>query len=383
MRLILALLLFFIAGASVTTAVTDECAGKPVEEKVSCYEGKISENQGRQKTLGSTIAYLDNKMHLTLSQIEKTEKDIKTLEEEINILEVKITNLDTNLSGVSKLLIARVGEAYKRDSFKPAIHLLAAGGLTDFLERAKYLKSAQENDQRLLLEMQQARDENQQQKELKEVKQLELEKLETQLSQQNKSLLQQKMSKSQLLEQTKNDERVYQQLLTAAREEYQAILAIISHKGKETEAGHVNAGDKIASMIQGASCNSNGTHLHFIVGENGSVKDPFDYLSGNIDWTDNSGGDQFNPHGSWPWPVAAKIKFNQGYGVTSFVRERGWYPFHNGIDINSESGSTVKAVKPGNLYKGSYIGWNGCVLPYVRVDHDENNLETFYLHVIY
>ena len=382
MRTIIVFWLLLIAVASVVLAA-DDCADQAIDQKVTCYENKIRENQGQQKTLASTIVYLDNKMKLTLSQIEKSETDIKTLEEEVNVLTVKINNLDTNLSDVSRLLIARVGEAYKRDAFNPTLQLLTAGGLTDFLERAKYLKAAQQNDQRLLLEMQQSRDLSQQQKELKEIKQLELEKLQKQLSIQNKSLLQQKAVKSNLLEQTKNDEQRYQQLLATAKAEYQAIQDIIAHKGKETVVGQVNAGDKIASIIQGASCNSSGTHVHFIVSENGAAKNPFDYLTGSIDWLDNSGGDQFNPHGNWPWPINPRIKFNQGYGITSFVQTYHWYPFHNGIDINSESASTVKAVKSGTLYKGSYIGWNGCTLPYVRVDHDENNLETLYLHVVY
>jgi len=383
MRTIIVLWLLLIAVTSVVLAA-DNCIGiSDLDEKVTCYERKIQENQGRQKTLAGTIAYLDNKTKLTLSQIEKTETDIKTLEEEVNVLTVKISNLDINLSDVSRLLIARVGEAYKRHSVNPTLHLLTAGGLTDFLERAKYLKAAQQNDQKLLLEMQQSRNLSQQQKELKEQKQTDLENLKKQLATQNASLLQQKSVKTNLLDQTKNDEQRYQQLLTIAKAEYLAIQDIIAHKGKETAAGHVDAGDKIASIIQGASCNSKGTHVHFIVSENGAAKNPFDWLSGSVDWVDNSDGDQFNPHGNWTWPIKSRVKFNQGYGVTSFVQTYHWYPFHNGIDINSESANTVMAVKPGTLYKGSYIGWNGCTLPYVRVDHDENSLETLYLHVIY
>lgn len=382
MKRLIVLLLLLIAGASLVLAA-DECADKGIDQKVSCYENKIRENQGQQKTLASTITYLDNRINLLLSQIEKTEQDIKTLEEEVNVLEVKISNLDINLNDVSKLLIARVGEAYKRDAFNPTIHLLTSGGLTDFLERAKYLKAAQQNDRKLLLEMQQSRDQSQQQKELKETKQLELENLKKQLSSQNTSLLQQKSAKANLLAKTKNDEKIYQQLLATAQAEYQAIQAIIANQGKETAAGHVNVGDKIATIIQGPSCNSSGTHVHFIVRDGIVSKNPFDYLRGGVDWIENSNGDQFDPRGNWDWPINPAVRFNQGYGVTWFVRTYNWYPFHNGIDINSESSSTVKAVKSGTLYKGSYFGRGGCTLPYVRVDHDENSLDTLYLHVLY
>ena len=364
-------------------AVADDCAPKDISERIACYEAKLNENKGQQQTLSSAISYLDSKIALTLTQIEKTEIDIASLEEEVATLVVKINRLDINLTDISKLLVSRVGESYKRTLFNPGWQLLSAGGLTEYLEQSTYLASAQQNDRKLLLELQNAKDTSEAQKALKEQKQLELENLQKQLASQNSSLLQQKGAKADLLRQTKNDEKTYQQLLATAQAEYQAIQAIIANKGKETEAGHVNAGDKIASMIQGASCNSSGTHVHFIVSENTVSKNPFDYLSGGIDWVDNSGGDQFNPHGSWSWPINPRVRFNQGYGVTWFVSTYHWYPFHNGIDLSSDSGSTVKAVKPGTLYKGSYVGFNGCTLPYVRVDHDENSLDTLYLHVIY
>jgi murein DD-endopeptidase MepM/ murein hydrolase activator NlpD len=58
------------------------------------------------------------------------------------------------------------------------------------------------------------------------------------------------------------------------------------------------------------------------------------------------------------------------------------YGFHNGIDIIGPS-PEIKAVRAGTLFRGSYVGSAGCSLRYVRVDHDENDLDTFYLHVNY
>jgi len=40
-------------------------------------------------------------------------------------------------------------------------------------------------------------------------------------------------------------------------------------------------------------------------------------------------------------------------------------------------------VRSGTLFRGSYTGWNGCKLRYVRVDNDDSNLDTFYLHINY
>src|SRR3972149_2433274 len=259
-------------------AVTDDCASLEIQKKIDCYEGKLNENKGQQQTLSSTITYLDSKISLTLAQIAKTKTDIAALEEEIATLIVKINRLDINLTDISKLLVTRVGESYKRILFNPSWHLLAVGGLTDYLEQSTYLASAQQNDRKLLLELQNAKDTNEAQKALKEQKQLDLENLQKQLATQNSSLLQQKPAKADLLRQTKNDEKVFQQLLATAQAEYQAIQAITAGLGKETAAGHVNAGDRIATMISGPSCNSSGTPLHFIVRDGNSSKNPFEYL---------------------------------------------------------------------------------------------------------
>jgi len=202
----------------------------------------------------------------------------------------------------------------------------------------------------------------------------------------------QKAAKDNLLKLTKNDEKRYQSLLAAARSELEAIQAIIAGKGQETQIGSVGQGQRIASIIQGASCNSSGQHLHFIVSQGGAVQNPFNYLKSGIAFNNCSGGscgssdgDPFNPSGSWDWPIVPTVDFSQGYGVTWAVRNT-WvgsiYGFHNGIDIDSPS-SEVRAVRSGVLYRGSYVGSAGCALRYVRVDHDENEFETFYLHINY
>ncbi|MBU3928852.1 MAG: hypothetical protein KKB74_13690 [Bacteroidetes bacterium] len=379
---------FLLLLLSVVQVKAEDCENLTSKERIDCFDAKVKQLGAQGDTLASTIAYLNSKMALTEAQINQTETELKKLEEEISLLSVKIVRLDENLTNISKLLVSRIGASYKRSLFKPIYMVFATGGLSDFFERNKYLQSIQQNDRVVLLELQNSKDQHEQQKKIEEEKQAQAENLKKKLAEQNKALITQRQSKEELLRITKNDEKKYQALLTVAREEYAAIQGIIAGKGVETEIGHVNEGEKIATIIQGPSCNSSGAHLHFIIAENGSVKNPFNYLS-NIDYVNCSGAgecssaDTFNPSGDWTWPINARVKFSQGYGMTWAIQNT-WvgkiYQFHNGIDINSESASTVKAVKKGQLYKGSYSGWNGCVLPYVRINHDDSDLDTFYLH---
>ncbi len=218
------------------------------------------------------------------------------------------------------------------------------------------------------------------------------EDLQNELETQKENLDLQKYAKARLLEETKNDEKRYQSLLAAAKAEFEAIQAITAGKGVEEEVGHVSEGERIASIIQGSSCNSSGSHLHFIVREGSTALNPFAYLNSSVSYENCSGtscgsgdGDPFNPSGSWNWPIDSPIKFSQGFGSTWSIRN-SWvgriYSFHNGIDINSGN-LTVYAVKSGTLYRGSYGGSGGCRLRYVRVDHDDSNLDTLYLHINY
>ena len=52
-------------------------------------------------------------------------------------------------------------------------------------------------------------------------------------------------------------------------------------------------------------------------------------------------------------------------------------------DMNNDLSLDVKAVRSGTLYRGSYSGSGSCQLRYVRVDHDDSDLDTLYLHINY
>jgi len=261
----------------------------------------------------------------------------------------------------------------------------------EFLEKARYLNVVKARDHLILMELEKARADYDNQKQLKEEKQAEVEKLMAGLEAQRRNLNSQKVQKQNLLTITKNSEKEFQILLNAVRTELEAIEGIIAGKGVETEVRDVSEGEVVASVISGGSCNSTGTHLHFMVVQNSAVQNPFNHLQ-SVSYENCSGsscgsgdGDSFNPSGGWSWPLNPMIKFTQGYGVTWAINNTyvgNYYTFHNGIDIVGSS-LNVKAVQAGKLYRGSYSTKSGCTLKYVRVDHKDSDLETLYLHVDY
>lgn len=349
-----------------------------LQKKIEEYQSQVNILSTQAKTLSNQIAQFD-------AQIKLATLKISQIEEKITLLSGRIDQLETSLDSLTVAFSGRAVETYKLSKLENGfVFILSAQGLAEAVSRYHYLQKIQEADRSLLMRLQEAQTAYRGEKIDQEELQKELEIQKTQLGSQ-------KAAKAFLLTATKNDEKKYQQLLAQARSEYEAIQAIIAGKGDETEAGHVGQGQRIASIIQGASCNSSAAHLHFIVRKPGGVTDnPFSYLQSGVSFENCSGsscgssdGDLFNPGGSWPWPLSPSIRFSQGYGNTWAVKNT-WvgkiYSFHNGIDIGGSS-SEVKAVQGGNLYRGSYNV--GCLLRYVRVDHDDSDLDTLYLHVNY
>lgn len=373
---------------SKTPTPTEKSSNKKqgeLEEKIKEYEEKISGLRNQAQTLDSQIQLVDSQISVAELRVQETEKKIAQLEDDIEVAKTKVLGLETNIQAVSKAMVQRVSATYAFGKIDPLQMLLSSDTISNFLTRLKYLQVMQLYDKRQIYAAEQAKRTYAQEQSLFEEKQAEAESLREQLAQYNVQLESEKNKKKELLVATNNDEKKYQQLLASARAEYQSIQGIIAGRGVETEVGSVSEGERIASIIQGASCNSSGTHLHFIVKSGNNSNNPFNYLK-SVEHTNNTGGDPFNPSGSWNWPIATPIQYNQGYGETWAVRNT-WvgnvYRFHDGIDISTKGSQTVRAVKSGTLYQGSYAGSGGCRLRYVKVDHDDDGYETLYLHVNY
>lgn len=340
------------------------------QKQIIELEQKISESQGKQKTLASTIVYLDDKIALTQLQISQTEEELANLEKEIATLTVKISRLDTNLDEMSKLLISRIGAAYKRHYIKPMYLFLASGGFSDFFERNKYLQAAQQNDRKLLLDLQTSRDSTQQQKDLKEAKQNELANLQIKQQAQKKSLASQKAGKQELLEATRNDEKRFQDLKIAIQADLASITQALA--GGAVKIGKVTTNDVIG--VVGSSGCSTGPHLHFEVFMNAKVE------GGGLATGNRVDPKSYLEDGQYKRPVP-------GYPekVTTWYGEIYFLGVHTGIDIANPTGTPIYPIASGTAYfvssacpynisGGSPIGKG------ILVDH-ENGLATLYWHI--
>jgi len=369
--------------ATPTQNLIEEILKKQIEE----YNQKLLDLLKAKDTLYNQIKIFNLKIEQTQLIIKQTSSSISNLKKEINHLDSEIKKLTSSINNLSIIYTEDVNQNYKLLKKNPFYIMFTAGNFNRFFENYKYLSIVQKDNQNTLQKLESLRANYNTQKLEKSKKQSELEKKETQLLQQKNSLAEQKKSKSDLLLITKNDEARYQAMLNQAMAEYEAIQSILIGKGEEISVGEIKRNDKIASLIPGPSCNSSGTHLHFMVKKNNNPENPFNHLKPNIEYIDHTGGDPFNPTGTWNWPLKETIAFEQGYGVTQAIKNKSWvskiYSFHTGIDIYSKTSLDVYSTHDGALYRGKF-NYQGCVLKYVKVkDKNDDSLSTLYLHVNY
>jgi peptidoglycan hydrolase CwlO-like protein len=360
----------------------EELSLEDLRECEAIFKDLFQKAKAQERSLESEIRRFNSQIALTNTRIIKTQEEIKSLEKEIKVLLKRVDLLDQTLDEISSLLIKRIEETYKKRKIDPFLLIFSSENFSQFITRFKYFRAIQAHDQKLLFQMTEARKNYKDQKEIKEKKQKELETAHSKLKIQKANFAQQKASKERFLVETQGSKLRLEELLNTTRAEVEAIQRIIAGEGECSEAGKVNEGERVATLISGPSACSTGTHLHFEVRENAQVRNPFSYLR-HISLVDDSGGDPNLASGSWNWPLNEPIEFNQGYGSdTASIRARiVWYNFHTGIDLVSND-LVVKAVKTGALSRCA-ISCGGGSLRYVKVDHDDSNFDTYYLHVNY
>lgn len=363
---------------------------KNIQKEIDELTQKIASLQKERTSLSAQVQTFDSKILLNEKEIQKTEAEIRILKAQIADLSQRIEGLEVSLKELSVALVERIQQQYKHSSTDTLTRLFATTGVSSFFKQNKYTNQVRAHTQDLLVSTEFKRQVYDEEKARKENKQEEVVTLQSRLEQQQADLGRQRAEKNALLQITKNDEQQYQQRLAQALAELNAIQSIIAGRGSETEAGTVQSGDKIASIIAGPSTCSTGAHLHFEVVKSGVHANPAEYLRGvDINWSNQPDG-SFGFGGSWEWPLNNPARITQGYGMTFFARPGGYSRSgayggspHTGIDMVSKTPAdwTVKAVSQGTLYRGSIRCGNGN-LRYVRVKHSDD-VSTYYLHVNY
>lgn len=354
---------------------------KKKREEIKQVETQLAQTVAQEKTLKSQLTYIDAQNKLTQLKIEETEFQIKKLDKEITDLSGRIERLSTSVDAISEVLLVRIVKTYKYSNISTLDLIFSSHGITDLIERLKYIQVAQANDKKVLYQLQATKTTYNDQKQDREVRQTEQEKLQKDLEKYTEQLSEQKKAKEELLRVTQNDEKKFQDLLAKLRADTDSISRALAGAG--TKLGSVKKGERIAGV--GNSGCSTGPHLHL------EVMTPAHVENGIIIGRDN----KVNPKpyidsGQFSKPTSSYTgndcsqngSCHQGDISTQFGQVY-FLGTHSGLDIPDFYGASIYAAQDGEAYatqdtKSCYL--TGTAGKGVFVDH-KNGIVTLYWHL--
>src|SRR3989344_9453665 len=221
--------LFFLptAYAQTTAELAQELLKK--QDEIAKLEAHLQDAKNTEKTLNSQLDIIDSQVKVTTLKIEETNLRIAKLEREITELSTRITRISSSLDILSEILLRRIVQTYKYSGVTTLDLLFSSHGFADLLARLKYIQVAQAYDKKKLYELQATKLAYNNQKQDKQTRQQEAEKLNKDLEIYKQQLDQQKKDKDELLNITKNDEAKYQSLISQLRAEVASITQAISN----------------------------------------------------------------------------------------------------------------------------------------------------------
>lgn len=179
----------------------------------------------------SQLNTIESKRNSTLIQIKQTEDKIEQTLKEVDIISTRIDGLNSSLNILSKMLLNKIVENYKQRTISLFSLLFDSQNAEGLLTKIKYVKTTRDNDQRLLVQVQEAKSNFEEQKKLRETKKIELDQLNTDLAQLNIKLKSQEQQVSDLKLAKETQKSNIDSILAQAQAQLAGFKSFVSNIG--------------------------------------------------------------------------------------------------------------------------------------------------------
>jgi|WetSurMetagenome_2_1015567.scaffolds.fasta_scaffold02348_9 murein DD-endopeptidase MepM/ murein hydrolase activator NlpD len=299
-----------------------------IEDKKAQYTKNIADAQAQADTLKGEMAILDNRIAAAEIDIENTQGQIDQTNLEMKKISIEIKRKTEEIAKDKQNIATTLKLIYKQDDIGTLEILLMNNSFTDFLNRIKYLEDVNRGIGDSLESLKQAQAELEKNQAALEVKEKNLKTLAATLEQNKLALESDKADKTDVLDETKNSEMKYRDLVAQLKDQQDAAATEISNLEKSVR-------EKMSSLDKNK----------LVLNEKGLI-----------------------------WPVPKNT-------VTTYFHDPD-YPFrylfeHPGVDVRAPQQTTITAAASGYV---AHAQMKGTAYAYVMLIHG-NGISTVYGHV--
>lgn len=204
-----------------------------LEKRKKEYSDSIKEKRDEAETLSNEMSIIENRVAKAEVEIESSKAQINEVSLEIKRTAIEIEN-KTDAIDKEKKDIANVLKLMYREGDASTLEILLLNdSLADFLSRVKYLEDINKEMGDSLDRLKQLKTDLEKSKAELDVKNENLIKLKDELERNKIALEEEKLNKSFILDETKNSEKQYQNLLAAAKKEQEDASVEIANMERE------------------------------------------------------------------------------------------------------------------------------------------------------